>query len=168
MRRELASVEEAVRRQQPIPADQVRDWMRSPYLEVNGAAFQLLFDHPQRLPALTDEERDRFFLAHLVRSIREDKPSTWVPGRYLAGHTLRAWFQRLWRDRDRNRGQLLVVRDALGELAREGGDLRDVVVTSVLEHLFQDPEIAEFFAPWAQQDARLRSAYDEGLLLSGE
>ena len=55
------------------------------------------------------------------------------------------------------------VEGVVGDLYRSGAeDLRKAIVTATLEHLFERPELARFFADW-RDDRELRVAYDEAM-----
>jgi hypothetical protein len=81
-----------------IPAETVRLWMNLPDLNVQGLAFDLLFDHLEKVEgSMSDEERDAFFLRYLEQCLRDPTDGEYAHERYMAGDALRAWFQRLWK-----------------------------------------------------------------------
>ena|SRR5947209_3356501 len=69
------------------------------------------------------------------------------------------WFQSLWRDSTVPREYLFRLKSMLRELCIENEVPQDQMVGAVLEHLFETPEIAEFFSDW-RTDSRLKRAYD--------
>jgi hypothetical protein len=152
--------------QGPAELEQVRRWMKSPNLEVNGIVFNLLFEHANRVEAPPENEQEDFFLNHLLRCIRENPQSFYVRNRYMAGHALRAWFERLWAVGRIKQSRLAQIRDALAELARqESPEIKDVIIVSILEHLFRNPQLAEFFAGWKREPG-LRTIHQEAIKLS--
>jgi hypothetical protein len=154
--------------QQLIPASKVREWVNAPDREVQGALFDLLFEHSESIEPLPAEEKNNFFLTYLERCLREDVQGQYVEGRYAAGHSVRAWFQRQWIERQVNKHTLEEIRNMLARLCREGNaELADAIITAILEHLFSNPEIAGFFDEW-KNDHALSSIYQEALSLSSQ
>jgi hypothetical protein len=152
--------------QRLVRLEQVRRWMKSPNLEVNGIAFDLLFKHANRVEAPPEEEQEDFFLNHLLRCIRENPQSVYVPSRYMAGHVLRAWFERLWAIGPDKQSRLIQIRDALADLARKGApEVKDVIIVSILEHLLRNPQLEEFFGGWKREPV-LRAIHQEAIELS--
>ena len=85
-----------------IGAARIREWMGSPSAEVRWAALDLLLDRADRVDGLSDRERNAFVLDHLDREIRAHHEDPRLPGPYVSGHSLRAWFERLWSAAPRN------------------------------------------------------------------
>ena len=71
----------------------------------------------------------------------------YAPNRSIAGLGLVGWFQSLWRDSAFPREYLVRLKMML----------RDLLV-----HLFERPEIADFFADW-KSDARLGRAFESAM-----
>jgi hypothetical protein len=162
----LADINERLRNPDSVPLKNLREWMNSPWLEVQTTAFHLLFEHSHRLeqlPALN--EISDFFLRYLERGLRGNSHGE-PKGRYVTGHSLRAWFQRLWRQEPRPEQTLCAIRDLLARLVRLRDDaINDAIITAILEHLFQNQSIVDFFSSW-RQDPDLAPAFVEALDLS--
>jgi hypothetical protein len=153
----------------PIPAEKVRYWIDLPDLNVQGLVFDLLFECPERVQGSVDEEQiSAFFLRYLEQCLRDPVVGKYAHGRYMAGHSLRAWFERLWKQRPNTEHHLLSIRDMLSQLCRQGSDAtRDAVTTSVLEHLFANADVVAFFQSW-KHDSCLNRIYTESILLASD
>jgi hypothetical protein len=149
-----------------IPREKVRLWMNLPDLNVQGLVFAFLFEYPERLEgSIGDEETNTFFLRYLEQCLRDPAGGKYTRGRYMAGHSLRAWFQRLWKRRPDTEPTLISIRDMLSRLCREGGEAtRDAVITSALEHLFVNADVVVFFQSW-KNDPLLTKIYEEAIFL---
>ena len=98
--------------------------------------------------------------------MRENFTGRYTPSRHLAGHALRAWFQRLWRQDPRPEDLLKQIRDLLAEITLDGSyETREAVLLSVLEHLFVDPSVVAFFEDWLRNPT-LNDVYHEALDLT--
>ncbi|HEX3153154.1 MAG TPA: hypothetical protein VHV32_00955 [Candidatus Angelobacter sp.] len=149
-----------------VSCEQIREWMHSSSLEVRWLAADLMLQHPDRVIGLSNQERDTLILKHLVQEIFAGRSDPKLPGSYLAGHSLRAWFERLWQHRSENEEVLRQLRTELADIAINGSErARDAVITAVLEHLFSQSSIVHFFSLW-RDDKRLAAVYDEALRLS--
>jgi len=150
-----------------ISLDMVMDWMRSKDLETLGAVFEIMADpkHYERIiPPLPDETVYTFCKDYLLRCLIEDREEgEWTLSRHLAGHTINEWFKSLWRDKRVSRGKLCDLKNMLAYIYKLGDrELRDCIVCSCLEHLFEEQDIAEWFADW-KDDPLLRTAYKEAI-----
>lgn len=172
---ELTVLLRAVQNEAIIRPSVVRGWMASPCPAVRGAVFALLNEHPQQVPSLAADERDAFRLNYLVERLGaggsdrayETDPG-YVPGPYVAGHTLRAWFQQLWPRREEAAAEqtLDALRTALTRLAQAGDQTTvDAITTAVMEHLFADPDVAAYFGLW-RHEGRLTSIHAEAVHLT--
>ena len=150
-----------------VPLDAVRAWMASDSLEVQGRVYALLTEQPGRLEMPPVEEREDFYLRYLEACLRDDSEGDYALGRYQAGRSAGSWFERLWRERPATEWALQKLRDLLARLsAADDAGVRDAVMTTVLEHLFQNPAIADFFGEWSR-DPALAPVYSEALTLAG-
>lgn len=151
----------------PVAKVDVLRWMKTPDLDTLGLLYTMIIDRTrfERIrPPLSVEETDTFVRAYLRRCIIENPDSEWTDTRYLAGHSLVNWFVGLWRDRTVPRSLFPGIKDWLAGLYKEGDeDVRDAVINATLEHLFEDRNIAKFFADW-KSDPVLRKAYADGML----
>lgn len=152
-----------------IHHEKVRIWMNLPDLNVQGLVFDLLFECPERLEGSIDEEETTaFFLRYLGQCLSDPVVGKYAHGRHMAGHSLRAWFQRLWKRRPNTEHPLILIRDMLSRLCREGSEAtRDAVTTSVLEHLFVNADVVAFFQSW-KHDPRLNGIYTEAISLASD
>ena len=82
----------------------------------------------------------------------------YVPNRHIAGYELVGWFKSLWGDPDVPREYLARLKAMLRDLLMGSRVPQEALVTAVLEHLFEIPEIAQFFADW-KSDPLLGSAF---------
>jgi hypothetical protein len=150
----------------PLSGQSVRQWMNCSELEVMGAVFKLLHkpEHYNRIePPLAFEDYQEFHLTYYERCLRENPDGVWCDSRYLAAHSLVAWFKGLWNDNAVPRDALRQLKSLLACLCRDGDEkLRVAVITGALEHLFNDRTIVRFFADW-KDDAQLKAAYFEAL-----
>jgi hypothetical protein len=149
-----------------IAADRVRGWMKSDDIEALGATFSLLHnpEHYSRInPPLKFEDYRRFHLRYYERCLNENPVGVWSDSRYLAAHSLVAWFNGLWNDNTVPREALTELKSLLERLYREGDkDLRCAIITGALEHLFENREVLKFFRDW-KTDSVLLPAYEEAL-----
>lgn len=153
---------------EPISVQQVYEWMHSPYLEVQGSVFSLLFERPECLELPPVEEINEFQLKYLEQCLRDNSEGVYVHSRYMAAHTIRAWFQRLWVQKPKPENILEDIQDMLARLCQEGDvSLNDAVVTAVLEHLFESSAICDFFSNW-KNSPNLAETYNEAVFLSSQ
>jgi hypothetical protein len=85
--------------------------------------------------------------------------SEYAPNRSIAGLEFVGWFSALWRDAGVPREYLVRLKQMLREVCVEHGVPAAQISGAVLEHLFETPEVAVFFADW-REDPQLRSAFD--------
>ncbi len=152
--------------EKPLSGELVRQWVKSPDLEVMGAVFKLLHkpEHYNRInPPLAFDDYRTFHLNYYERCFRENPEGAWCDSRYIAAHSLVAWFTGLWNDETVPRDALRELKSLLARLYRDRDEkLKVAVITGTLEHLFTDRKILRFFADW-KQDPQLKAAYFEAL-----
>jgi hypothetical protein len=150
----------------PIQREDVRRWMDAPDIEAQGALLDLLMNRSHYLridPPLSFEDYHIFVMRYYERCFREDPDGEWSDTRYTAGWGLVNWFKGLWFDSNVPRSALGELKDWLARLYREGDeDVRTCLVTATLEHLFEERDIARFFADWKDDDV-LRTAFEEAM-----
>lgn len=162
----LSAAEQMVAEGIPLRREVLLDWMQSPCVDVQSVAFAILFDPPAGAVIPDAQTINQFFLDYLDRRLRDRGHSSHTPSQYLAGHLVRAWFERLWRTDPRPENLLAQIRDLLGRLLLNGDErVYDAVALGVLEHLFAEPSIVEFFSSW-QHDPALRTAFLEAVELA--
>lgn len=149
-----------------LSGELVRQWIKSPNLETLGATFKLLHkpEHYNRIsPPLGFDDYRSFHLNYYERCLRENPEGVWCDSRYIAAHSLVAWFNGLWGDETVSRDALRELKSLLARLYCDGDEkLRVSIITGALEHLFTDRNIVRFFADW-KQDPQLKAAYFEAL-----
>jgi hypothetical protein len=146
--------------------EQVHAWMASDCRDAQGYLWDCLFEHPGRVEAPDISEIVAFGSCYLERCVIENSETLYADGRFSACDTLRAWFQRVWNKREEQNATVVALRDLLARLCCRGDEqITDVVMTAVLEHLFIQPEIREFFRAW-EQEPILASVYRDALTLS--
>jgi hypothetical protein len=157
----------ATRPTEPPPSRaEVIQWMNSEDLEVLGALCSLVWDKERRSriqPPLTFEDCHQFLMRYYRRCILEDPEGEWVDSRYSAAGDLARWFNLIWRDSTLPRSALPEIKTLFAGLCREGdNDLRTCVETAGLEHMINDPAVAEYFSDWLL-DPVLKAPYVEVL-----
>lgn len=171
-------LQEALDEGATIPVQRIRAWMASSSPGVRSLVFSLLFEGKRGLERPPLPEVESFQRAYLEACLRRTISGPDVHSPHLAAHSVRAWLQRLWRERS-SRGRrpsksaatdpgasLVALRDWLARIYREGNaTTRDAIVTGALEHLFANREMAAFFAGW-KADPVLAAAYHEAISLS--
>jgi hypothetical protein len=148
----------------PIAHEDVKRWMETQDIEAMGALMSLLADekHSQRIdPPIMFEEYFPFATRYYERTIRESLDGEWSDSRTTAGWDFAKLFIQLWEDRPSYETEVKQLKKLLKKLYVEGNEeFRSDFVILVLEHLFQDPEIADYFADW-QEHLALNPAYAE-------
>jgi hypothetical protein len=153
----------------PVPARLVRVWMKSSDLDALGAIAAYTSDpiYSTRIePRLSVDEIYQFMLHYLKRCIIENPGGRWASSRYIAAHEAAKLFRTFWSQRFSDTSKPVEMKTWFGTLARiKDADIRDAVITGALEHLFEAPDVAQFFLDW-QNDPVLSAAYAESLLWS--
>jgi hypothetical protein len=143
-------IQEAIQGPQKVPASEVKKWLRHPSLDVLSVATDLILEHSRKIELpLTRQEICDAVCDYYRRCLQEDRDSEFVPPLHIAGQELIRWFRSLWGDPDVPREYLADLRTMLAELYKSTDqDKADRLVNAVIEHLFETPEIAEFFNNW--------------------
>lgn len=162
-----------------VPRERVLGWMGEESLEALGALSSLLWEGrgSRRVePPLYFEEHQAFAKHYLGRCLREDREGEWADSAYSAGYSLLVWLAGTWRERVDRPEALDDWKGWLAELYRAGdASLRTCLVDATLEHLFEIPEVSQYFRDW-KDDPVLEEAYERalgwveggGTLLGGE
>lgn len=160
----IREIENAATGTKQIAASQVRGWLRNPSVEVLGAVIQHIVRQSRRVePPLSMEEICSTVQEYYRQCLLQNLQNTgYAPNRSIAGLELVGWFQSLWRDSAVPREYLTRLKTMLRDLLVQNRVPQDQLVGSVLEHLFETPEIADFFADW-KSDARLGSAFESAM-----
>jgi hypothetical protein len=147
-----------------ISAARVKEWMKADDIEALGALYTYILDpqYSRRIePPLSLEDYHLFVLQYYTRCFRENPDGEWSDSRYSAGWSLVNWFKGLWKDNSVPRSALADIKDRLSLLYKEGDEeLRTCIINATLEHLFENAEIARYFADW-RLDPLLSKAYGE-------
>jgi hypothetical protein len=157
----ICEIENVTRGTQKIPAAKVEMWLEHPSVEVLGAVNVHIMQNTRRVePPLPMEEIcstvQEYYRQCLIQNLQS---SQYAPNRSIAGLELVGWFQTLWRDSAVPREYPARLKTMLSELCIEDKVPQDQMAGAVLEHLFETPQIAEFFGDW-RSDSRLSKAFD--------
>jgi hypothetical protein len=162
----MQAIESTHQHGQRVPLETLRTWMNSPRLSAQSAAFDVLFEHPEYVDAPSEAETTSFYLRYFTRALQEDPASQGLPGPYVMAHSMRAWFERLWRQRPVSEAALLRLRESIADLVRSGNErTRDVLIIGFLEHVLGKADQAAFFAAW-EADPILGEVYKTALELA--
>ena len=157
----IHEIEDAARGTQKIPAAKVKVWLGHRSVEILGAVNVHIIQNSRRVePPLSMEEIcstvQEYYRQCLIQNLQT---SQYAPNRSVAGLGLVGWFQSLWRDHAVPRDYPIRLKTMLRELCVENLIPQDQMAGAVLEHLFETPEIAEFFGDW-RSDSKLSKAFD--------
>lgn len=157
----IQQIESAMQGTGTVSASQVRIWLRSTSVEVLGAVNVHIMQNTRRVrPPLSMDEIcstvQEYYRQCLTQNLQD---SQYAPNRSIAGLELVGWFRSLWRDPAVPREYVDRLRAMLRNLCAENKVPQDQMAGAVLEHLFEMPEITEFFADW-KSDPRLREAFE--------
>jgi len=145
-----------------VALDDVLGRSTSDSVEVLGFVHALIHDHRFRIePSISQRQYVGFIKLYFERCLREDPQGEWASSRYIAGGEMVNVFGALWRDKDVPRELLAELRDWLGILYKSGdAKIRLCLVSSTIEHLFEQEPIRKFFENW-KSDPILSVAYRE-------
>jgi len=160
----IRQIESAARGTDMIPASRVKSWLRhAPSVEVLGAINHHIVRHSRRVePPLSMEDICSTVQEYYRLCLIQDQDGEYAPNRSVAGIELVGWFRSLWRDAAVPREYVARLKAMLFDLCIDPTIPQDAMVGAVIEHLFEMPEVAEFFADW-KDDARLREVYDRAM-----
>lgn len=151
----------------PINKAQVLEWMQNSELEVIAAISCYISkkDITDRItPQLNFNETFAFLLHLYARLLKENVPGEWAESRYSAGREVVGLIKSLWRNDEINTEQFDKFKKWLADLFITGdSDLKECIVNSILEHLFEEPTLLAQFEDW-KNDPRLVAAYSDSLL----
>lgn len=143
----------------------IKNWMRSSNIEVLGVltSYILEKEYSRRIePNLTFEEVHRFIMSYYERCLVEDPKGEWVDSDYEAAWSLAKWFNYLWSDKKTYNKEIIEFKSWLGNLYKSSDKrLQKCLINGLLEHIFEDKNIASFFKEW-ENDIDLAQAYNEG------
>ena len=149
-----------------ITQDTVKEWMSSIDIDTLGAlhaALQNTNNQKRIYPSLDFDNYQKFVLSYLGRCISENPDSEWASTRYEAGWEAVSWFLNLWRNTSAPHSALSRTKEWLESLYRSGDvTVRECIVNATLEHLFEKPEIAQYFIDW-KNDSVLSAGYHQAL-----
>jgi hypothetical protein len=148
----------------PIARNRVLEWMRAEDIESMGALYSLITDHFSRIqPLLGFDDYHPFALKYFQRCLLENPQGEWTHSRYGAGHNIVGWFVWCWRDPTQRSATVGALKEWLARLYIDGdSEVRQCLVQATLEHLFENPEVAEYFSDWKEYPV-LSAAYAEAM-----
>jgi hypothetical protein len=154
----------AMRSPASIPASDIRAWMCDAPVEVLALLARLVLNHSRQIvPPLSMEEICDLVRRYYQQVLTQETHSEFVPPRSIAGHELVRWFRGLWNDSAVPRKYLDDLKMMLAELYKSGdAQLTTTLINAVFEHLFETPEIAEFFQDW-RSDPTMADAFNEAM-----
>jgi hypothetical protein len=161
----IQQIESAAQGPGMIPASRVKSWLgRAPSVEVLGAIRHHIVRQSRRVePPLSMEDICSIVQEYYRQCLIQDRQdSDYVQNRSVAGIELVDWFRSLWRDDAVPREYLVRLKAMLFDLCIDPKIPQEAMVGAVIEHLFEMPEVAEFFADW-KDDSRLSEAYDRAM-----
>jgi hypothetical protein len=157
-------IQETIEASENVPASDVRVWLRHPSLDVLSVATDMILEHSRKIvPPLELQEICAAALNYYRRCLQEDRESEFVPPLHIAGYELVRWFKSLWGDANVPREYLSDLKTMIADLYRSSDQKKaNRLVNAVIEHLFETPEIAEYFADW-KSDPVLRKGFDRAI-----
>jgi hypothetical protein len=161
-RQTILEIEDAAQGTRLIPASKVKVWLtHRESVEILGAVAAHVIQNSRRVdPPLSMEEICGTLEEYFKRCLIEDRQdSQYAPNRSIAGLSLVSWFRTLWHDPAVPRTYLERLKAMLRRLCLEGHVPQEQMAGAVLEHLFEDEAIGEFFVDW-RDDSRLTEAFD--------
>lgn len=154
-----------------IPREMVLNWMKNDNIEVKGAVYSFCTNSDYYVnvePNLTAEDYYQFIKDYLKRCLIENPSGEWSETRYEAGWGLVNWFKSYWQDKSLPRDYVSELKEWLAEIYMSGDDdIRMCISTAVLEHLFDNKGISNFFSDW-QNDPVLKQAFEEAMGCAGK
>lgn len=149
-----------------VPKSTVLEWMRSEDLEVLGAIYAKITKAEYAahvVPPLEFDDYYNFVPAYLERCIEHNPQGEWAASRYIAGHQLVSWLNDFW-GKGVSPDLISKIKTQLADLYIKGNaEVRDALINSVLEHLFEKKHWVSFFKDW-QTTPVLKDAYADALL----
>jgi hypothetical protein len=148
----------------PVARQRVLEWMRTDDIECMGAVYCLITDHFDRIqPTLLFDEYFPFVLTYCQRCLVENPQGEWTETRYGAGHNIIGWFAWCWRDPSQRTTTVVDLKEWLAALYVAGdSEVRTCLVQATLEHLFENADVAEYFADWKEHPV-LSTAYGKAM-----
>ena len=154
-------------RQGAIPKAEILAGMRADDTELVGAVYDIVTSDELRKriePPLTDEELENFVTGYLERCIVTDPKSEWTLTRYGAAWEAQRYMLDIWDSEGGRREPFTKWKKWMEKVYRAGDEgIKRAVVDGILEHLFEEKGLREFFADW-KADLQLKTAYDEAQL----
>jgi len=155
----IREIQTAIKGSNKILASRVRSWLRHRSLKVLDAVTSLIMEQSWRVdPPLSMEETCSAVQEYYRQCLIQNLDTEYAPNRSIAGLELVGWFRALWRDPVVPRQYLVRLKTMLFDLCVQNKVPQDQMAGAVLEHLFEVPEIQDFFAEW-KCDPRLSEAF---------
>lgn len=155
------TIEEFLASSKSISGQQILKWMRSDDIQVQAGIVLILSEHGDQVsPPLEPRTEFEFCLGYYKRCLLENPPDgKFTANRTIEGDALQKWFKALWSERQVNEKLIARAKELITEVYKSGDNgAKYAVETAVLEHLFEDSEIAPYFSDW-ENDLLLGEAY---------
>jgi hypothetical protein len=141
--------------------------IRSNDTELAGAIYDIVTTDRLRKridPPLTNEELDNLVTGYFERCLLTDPKGEWTLTRYSAAWEVKDCILETWESEGGSSESFVRWKEWMEKLYRAGDEgIRRAIVDGILEHLFEERELRQFFADW-QADPELKTAYDEAKL----
>lgn len=149
-----------------LPRKLVLSWMRSRDVEVMALVEHLLGDRrfAERIrPPLQFEDYHKFLMRYLKQCILNDaRGHEYILERWEAGYRLATYSWYLLDNPSLSREAIENLKQLIAHLYVEKPELRDFIVSSVLEHVLEHPQASKHFKQW-QNHPLLREAYERAM-----
>ncbi|TFY97099.1 hypothetical protein [Ramlibacter humi] len=133
---------------EPIAKDQALAWLADSDVEIAGAAHAYLEKarHSARVtPPLSEDEFAQLSVEYLKRCLLGTQEGEWVQSRFEAAWALVSWLARQAKQPSVN--AVGFVR-WLGDSYKANLELRNVVITGLLEHVLGSKDVDRLFISW--------------------
>ena len=115
-------------------------------------------------PPLADEELENLLMPYFERCILTDPKGEWTLTRYSAAWEAQGCMLKVWDSDGGSSKSFARWKKWMERLYRAGDEaIKRAIVDGILEHLFEEKELRQFFADW-KADSELKTAYEEAQL----
>ena len=139
---------------------QINKWKQSSNREVLGALVELLMDkkyYEKITPKLVFEDYYPFLFDYYINCMQEDFDGEWAHSDYIASYELRSFIEGIWNDKQLSEEKKINLRKEikykLEKLSLKANEsFKKVIINGLLEHLFENQEIKNYFKDWKKKD----------------
>src|SRR5512133_1752286 len=135
--------------------------------ELAGAIYDIVTSDKLRKriePPLADEELENLLMPYFELCILTDPKGEWTLTRYSAAWEAQGCMLKVWDSDSGSSKSFTRWKKWMEKLYRAGDEaIRRAIVDGILEHLFEEKGLRQFFADW-KADPQLKTAYDEAQL----